>query len=201
MPMETRSTSADAIVAAACRLLAELGGQERLTLSAVAEAAHVSRPTLYRSFATREHLLEAISLRQEERFYVGLAAALTIVHTPAERLDAALGYLISYLDETFGTESLLREPGFVVRSLAISLDKQRATWVRLLGDALERVPAVRAKELSVEQAAELFLRLAYSHYLIPSPQPEVLLQCMRSMAGLRVKPTPPNRENSGELCG
>lgn len=185
--MEERTPSADAIVTAACGLLAKLGSHERLTLSAVAEAAGVSRPTLYRWFATRDDLLEAMSLRQEERFYEGLAAALEVQRTPAERLDAALGYLVTYLDETFGTESLLREPGFVVRSLAASLGKQRATWVRLLGDALARVPAVRAKELSVEQAAELFLRLAYSHYLIPSPQPEVLLLGMRSMAGLRVK--------------
>ena len=185
--MSERITSADAIVAAACRLLAELGSHERLTLSAVAESAGVSRPTLYRWFATRDDLLEAITQRQEERFYKGLAAALEIQQSPAERLDAALGYLVTYLDETFGTESLLREPGFVMRSLAASLDKQRATWVGLLGDALERAPAVRAKEITIEQAAELFLRLAYSHYLIPSPQPEVLLQCMRSMAGLRIK--------------
>jgi len=185
--MDKRTTSADAIVVAACRLLAQLGSHERLSLSAVAEAAGVSRPTLYRWFATREDLLEAISLRQEERFYEGLAAALEIETTPAERLDAALRYLVTYLDETLGTKSLMHEPGFVVRSLATSLPKQRATWARLVGDALARAPAVRAKDLSVEQAAELFLRLAYSHYLIPSPEPEVLLQCMRSMAGLRVK--------------
>jgi len=184
--MAQSTASADAIVTAACRLLAELGGHERLTLSAVAEAACVSRPTLYRWFATREHLLEAITLRQEHRFYQGLAAALEVQLTPARRLDAALAYLVTYLDETFGTESLLREPGFVMRSLAASLDKQRLIWVGLLGDALERVPAVRAKEISSEQAAELFLRLAYSHYLIPSSKPEVLLQCMRSMAGLKV---------------
>jgi AcrR family transcriptional regulator len=185
--MGERTASADAIVAAACRLLAELGTHERLTLSAVAEAAQVSRPTLYRWFPTREDLLEAMSLRQEHRFYEGLAEALEAARTPAARLDAALGYLVTYLDETFGVASPLVEPGFTVRSLAASLPKQKATWVRLLGDALVRVPAVKAGELSVEQAAELFLRLAYSHYLIPSPEPEVLLQCMRSMARLRVK--------------
>jgi TetR/AcrR family transcriptional regulator, repressor for uid operon len=185
--MEERTTSAEAIVAAACRLLAELGSHERLTLSAVAEAAGVSRPTLYRWFATREDLLEAISLRQEARFYEGLAAALDAEVTPAGRLDAALRYLVTYLDETLGTESVMREPGFVVRSLTASLQKQRTTWARLVGDALARVPAVRAKDISVEQAAELFLRLAYSHYLVPSPEHEVLLQGMRSMAGLRVK--------------
>lgn len=185
--MGERNASADAIVSAACRLLAELGSHEKLTLSAVAEAAQVSRPTLYRWFATRDDLLEAMSLRQEKRFYEGLAEALELEQTPAGRLDAALGYLVTYLDETFGQASPMMEPGFTVRSLAASLPKQKATWVRLVGDALARVPAVRAGDLSVEQAAELFLRLAYSHYLIPSPEPEVLLQCMRSMAGLRAK--------------
>jgi AcrR family transcriptional regulator len=185
--MAERPTSADAIVAAACRLLAELGNHERLTLSAVAEAAKVSRPTLYRWFATREDLLAAMSLHQETRFYEGLAEALAAERSPAARLDAALGYLVSYLDETFGKASPVVEPGFTVRSLTASLPKQTATWVRLLGDALARVPAVRAGELSVEQAAELFLRLAYSHYLIPSATPEELLQGMRSMAGLRAR--------------
>lgn len=184
--MEERAASADAIVTAACRLLAELGSDERLTISAVAEEAGVSRPTLYRWFPTREDLLEAISLHQEERFYEGLAAALEAQTTAAERLDAALRYLVTYLDETLGAASVMREPAFVLRSLAASLPKQRGTWARLVGDALVRVPAVRAKDISVEQAAELFLRLAYSHYLVPSPEPEVLLQCMRSMAGLRI---------------
>lgn len=185
--MRGRPRSADAIVAAACRLLAELGSHERLTLSAVAEAAQVSRPTLYRWFATREDLLEAISFHQENRFYEGLVQSLDMEDTAAGRLDAALGYLVTYLDETFGASSPLLEPGFTVRSLAASLPKQKATWVRLIGDSLARVPAVEAGELSVEQAAELFLRLAYSHYLVPSSEPGVLLHCMRSMAGLLAK--------------
>ena len=186
--MGDRSSSAEAIVDAACRLLAELGSSERLTLSAVATAAGVSRPTLYRWFATRDDLLEAMALRQESRFYDGLAEALGTERTPAGRLDAALRYLVTYLDETFGSGSMLLEPGFTIRSLAASLAKQRATWVRLVGDALARLPAVRTGELSVDQAAELFLRLAYSHYLIPSPEPETLLQCMRSLTGLRTRP-------------
>lgn len=185
--MGERTSSADAIVTAACRLLAKLGSHEKLTVSAVAEAAQVSRPTLYRWFATRDDLLEAMSLRQEKRFYEGLADALELERTPAARLDAALDYLVTYLDETFGPASPLMEPGFTVHALAASLPKQKATWVGLVGDALARVPAVEAGELSVEQAAELFLRLAYSHYLIPSPEPEVLLHCMRTMAGLRMK--------------
>ena len=43
---------------------------------------------------------------------------------------------------------------------------------------------MRQGRLSREQAAELFLRLAYSHYLVPHPDPEVLLANLRSFAGL-----------------
>ena len=46
------------------------------------------------------------------------------------------------------------------------------------------VPAVRLGHLSRKQAADLFLRLAYSHYLVPHQDPEVLLANMRSFAGL-----------------
>lgn len=185
--MGERNASAEAIVVAACRLVAELGSHDKLSLSAVAEAAGVSRPTLYRWFTTREDLIAAMAMHQEQRFYEGLAEALDVQRTPADRLDAALSYLVTYLDETFGVASPLIEPGVTVRTLTESLPKQTATWVRLLGNSLARVPAVRAGELSVEQAAEIFLRLAYSHYLIPSPEPQVLLQSMRSLAGLRVK--------------
>jgi hypothetical protein len=56
--------------------------------------------------------------------------------------------------------------------------------VQLLGDDFTRVPAVRAGGLSREQAAEVFIRLAYSHYLVPHPEPELLIAAMRSFAGL-----------------
>jgi hypothetical protein len=48
---------------------------------------------------------------------------------------------------------------------------------------------VRAGGLSREQAAEVFIRLAYSHYLVPHPEPEVLLASMRSFAGLTRRST------------
>ena len=61
------------------------------------------------------------------------------------------------------------------RSLNESLQPYATILARVLGDALLEVPAVQAGALSKEQAAELFLRMAYSHFLLPHPDPEVFL--------------------------
>jgi hypothetical protein len=54
----------------------------------------------------------------------------------------------------------------------------------MLGDALDEVPAVRSRRVTREQAAEVFLRLAYSQYLVPNSSAEELLATMRAFAGL-----------------
>ena len=180
-----RNATMETILDAARRLIVERTGPDRLSLSAVATEAEVSRPTLYRWFPTRDDLLAAITEYEEERFDRGLSEAVDSVRTPPERLDAALAYLVWFLDENLGPNAVTVDPAFALQSLAASLPRQVDSWVRLLGDALRRVPAVRSGELSVEEAAELFLRLAHSHYLVRHDDPIALLRAMRSMAGLR----------------
>jgi hypothetical protein len=95
-----------------------------------------------------------------------------------------LRYLITYLDESLGAEAIGVDPEFALQGLANELAPHVDALVRLLGDAFAQVPAVRTGALSREQAAEIFLRLAYSHYLVPHSDSEVLLAAMRSFAGL-----------------
>jgi AcrR family transcriptional regulator len=177
------STSAEAILAAALQAIAERG-PGKLTLSAVATAAGVSRPTLYRWFPTKDDLLAAITVYAEEQFDAGLRAVVDDGREPAERLDAALRYLVLYLDGSMGPDVIGVDPAFALRSLADSLAPAVDALVRLLGPAFDELPAVRVGELSPEQAAELFVRLAYSHYLVPHADPELLLATMRTLAGL-----------------
>lgn len=181
--MPSSSTSREAILAATRQAIVERG-PGKLTLSAIAAAAGVSRPTLYRWFPTKEDLLVAISAYEEEQFDIGLRAVIDAHRVPARRLDAALRYLVTYLDGLIGPDPIGAEPNFALRSLARSLPVQIDSLVRLLGDAFQQVPAVRGGALSREQAAELFLRIAYSHYLVPHPDPEVLLANLRSFAGM-----------------
>ena len=181
--MANQSTSAEAILAAARRAIA-VKGPGKLTLSAVAAAAGVSRPTLYRWFPTKDLLLTALTEYERAQFDQGLRAEIDVHRTPARRLDAALRYLLAYLDESMGPDPIGVDPAFALRSLHDSLGAQVEALVRLLGPALDQVPAVRTKTMTRAQAAEMFLRVAYSHYLVPHPDTDELLGTMRAFAGL-----------------
>jgi AcrR family transcriptional regulator len=179
----TRSTSAELILAAARRAIADKG-PGKLTLSEVAAAAGVSRPTLYRWFPTKDDLFAALTEYEQAQFFEGLRGVIDAHRTPARRLDAALRYLLTYLDESMGADPIGVDPAFALHSLNDSLSAQVETLVRLLGSALDQVPAVRTKAMSRAQAATMFLRVAYSHYLVPDPDSEELLTSMRAFAGL-----------------
>jgi len=177
------ATSVEAILAATRRVIAERG-PEKLRMSTIAAAAGVSRPTLYKWFPTKDDLLEAFTAYEEQLFDARLRDAIDAERTPGRKLAAALRLLVTYLDGLMGPDPVGADPAFALQSLASSLGRQTTSFVRLLGDAFDTVPAVRQGHLSRGQAAELFLRLAYSHYLVPHPDPEVLLANLRSFAGL-----------------
>jgi AcrR family transcriptional regulator len=178
-----QNTSAELILAATRRAIAAKG-PGGLTLSEVASAAGVSRPTLYRWFPTKDDLFTALTDYERAQFDEGLRVELDVHRAPARRLDAALRYLVTYLDESMGSDPIGVDPAFALRSLNDSLSAQVETLAALLGDALDQVPAVRTKAMTRTEAAEVFLRVAYSHYLVPHPDAEELLASVRTFAGL-----------------
>lgn len=182
--MNTSATTAEVILAAAQRTV-HACGSEKLTMSAVAAEAGVSRPTLYRWFPTKALLLGAIAARAVAQFDEGLQVLAADHADPAERLDAALRYLVGYLDDTSGADAIHVDAEFALQGLADSLPPHVDSFARVLDDALDEVPAVRAGSATREQAAELFLRVAYSQYLVPDPDPDRILEMVRAVAGLR----------------
>ncbi len=181
--MDSPSSSAESILAAARKVVAHRGPGQ-LTLSAVAAEAGVSRPTLYRWFPTKTALLTALSEHEERQFDEGLRAVIAAHRSPRRKLDATLRYIMTYLDEALPADPIGIDPAFCLESLARSLPPHVDILARLLDDGLAEVPAVRAGTLSKHGAAELFLRLAYSHYLVPHADPEALLASLSELAGL-----------------
>jgi AcrR family transcriptional regulator len=179
----TQSTSAELILTATRRAIMAKG-PGKLTLSEVAAAAGVSRPTLYRWFPTKADLFVALTDYERAQFDQGLEAEIAARRSPARQLDAALAFLVNYLDGTLGPDPISVDPAFALRSLRGSLPAQVETLVRLLGPLLDEVPAVASGVLSRAQVAEMFLRVAYSHYFVPHPYPAELLATLRTLAGL-----------------
>jgi AcrR family transcriptional regulator len=176
-------TTAETIVAAAMRSVRGRGPQ-KLTLSAVAAEAGVSRPTLYRWFPTKTLLLAAMTAYEVEQFDTGLQALADAYPNPAKRFDAALRYIVTYLDDTMGADSISADPEFALQSLADSLGSHITSVARVLSDALDQIPGVLRGALTREQGAEMLLRVAYSHYLVPDPDTKRLLATLRAFAGL-----------------
>ncbi len=173
-------------MAAARQAIAERGPR-RLTLSAVAAAAGVSRPTLYRWFPTKDDLLAAVTTVEKQQFDVGLEIAIESHRAPARRLDAALRYLVLYLDASKGPNPIGVDPAYALQSLERMLTPQVDALVRLLDGALDEIPSVGCGQITRDQAAEVLVRLAYSHYVVPSAEPEMLLMTIRRFAGLATR--------------
>ena len=174
----------DELILRAARRAIRTLGPGKLTLSAVAAEAGVSRPTLYRWFPNKALLLGALSAYEVEQFDLGLQATADAHCSPPTRLDATLRYLVTYLDGSMGTDPIGADPAFALQSLSDSLGPHIESLARVLGDALDELPTVRAGQLTRSQAAEMFLRVAYSHYLVPHCEPEELLATLRGFAGL-----------------
>ncbi|HEY3670455.1 MAG TPA: helix-turn-helix domain-containing protein [Acidimicrobiia bacterium] len=181
--MPAERTTADTILAAAQRSIRRRGPQ-KLSLSAVAEEAGVSRPTVYRWFPTKALLLAAITAYEVEQFDTGLQALADAYDGPTERFEAALRYMVTYLDETIGADAISADPAFALQSLADSLGPHIDSVAGVLGDALDQIPAVSAGSLTREEGAEMLLRVAYSHYLVPNPDPDRLVATLRRFAGI-----------------
>jgi AcrR family transcriptional regulator len=146
-------------------------GRRRLQLSDVAAEAGVSRPTLYRYFGSKDGLLEAFGLYEQDNFDAGIAAAMAGLTGP-DRLDAALRFIVDF-QSTYSLGSLAdTEPDHVLHQMKRSLPVMR-----------DRVARIISGENS-EVAAAAVVRIAVCHYMIGDGSPEEFLAELRLAAGL-----------------
>jgi AcrR family transcriptional regulator len=164
-PVETT----DRILQAAFDRIA-VAGLTRTTMEDVARAARVSRQTVYRYFASKERLITALVLREEEAFLEGAREAFAANDDLTDALEQAILFCLRFarehplLDRLLATDSETLLPYLTTRGQPVIA---RASQV--LRREIPRKAWVRAD--TVEAAVDALVRVIISHALSPSPRP------------------------------
>ncbi|MDQ2638546.1 MAG: TetR/AcrR family transcriptional regulator [Actinomycetota bacterium] len=147
-------------------------GMTKLSLSEVALEAGVSRPTLYRWFASKRELLDAFVV-WERQFYERAVADATADLPEDERLDAALRVIVDYQHAYPGLRMIDVEPERVIKRLS--------RVIPLMRHRLERLATGPDPALAVATA----VRVAVSHYLVRSDDDAQFLGQLRHAARIK----------------
>ena len=164
-PVEEATSTRRRILAATAEVLSR-NGQTKLSLSEVALQAAVSRPTLYRWFASKEELLEAFGLYERQMFDSGISQA-TAGLRGTDRLDAALRFIVEYQQSYSGVRIVDVEPEVAIDQLSRVIPLMRARLQRLLPGPNGAVKAATA------------IRVAVSHYTVRTDDADQFLAQLR----------------------
>jgi AcrR family transcriptional regulator len=160
-------------------------GVKRLGMQEIAEAAGVSRGTLYRYFPSKDSVLAAAADYDAVRFSHGLDAVLANAEQPEERIGAFMAYSFDFI-RTHPCRPLFEsESGFVIGYLLDHLPSLRDELVFRLGDALDTVPAVASGALGREQLADVIVRLFASSWIIPESDDASLVESVNHILQIR----------------
>lgn len=159
------------ILAATAEVLGR-NGTTKLSLSEVAAQAGVSRPTLYRWFASKEELISAFSRYERLAFDSGLSRA-TAGHKGLDKLDAALRFIVDYQHSSTGVRMIDIEPKQVLTNFSRIMPPMR--------EGLQQM--VPGPDAAVKAAAAI--RIAISHYIVRGDDAEDFLAQLRQAVGIK----------------
>lgn len=159
------------ILVATAEVLAR-SGQTKLSLSEVALQAAVSRPTLYRWFASKQELLDAFGIYERQMFESGIAK-ITAGLRGTDRVDAAMRFIVEYQQSYSGVRLVDIEPEVVIERLAHIIPAMRSQLEKLLPGPNGAVKAATA------------VRVAVSHYIVRSDDDDQFLAQLRHAVGIK----------------
>ena len=170
VPPDAEVSTRRRILAATFVVLAR-SGRKKLLLSDVAAEAKVSRQTLYRYFPSKEALLDAFGLYEQDNFDAGISSAMAGLRGH-ERLDAALQFVVDF-QRTYSLGFLAdTEPEHVLTQMARVMPILQGRIARLIQGE------------NAELAAATIVRVAVCHYLVGGEDREQFLAELRYAAGI-----------------
>lgn len=160
-------------------------GPEKLSMTDVCEHAGVSRGTLYRYFRSKEDVLEAVGRHVESGVEAAIVAAARSPQGEEDRLQAVLKAFVSHGAEYPETSQTLEaEPAFVLAFVRQALPRYAEIITTEAGDVVAQTPAVRNGTTTVARTVDLLLLLTGTHYFVPHPNPQRLVELTLQMPGL-----------------
>ena len=170
---ETGDPMRERILRAAFKVLSR-HGYAKLNLSDVAAQAGISRPTLYKSFKSKDDLLLAFGQFELQLLREDLDRAIG-GHTGRDRVDALLHFLVEFYT-SYQMRGLIEiEPGLVLEQMAASLP--------VLVDLM--TPVLAGQVADAQAVAQALVRISVCHYLIPGYDDDRMLDQLRAAAGVR----------------
>lgn len=162
----TRARILDAAVEEATRV-----GLERVTVEQVVRTSGLGRMTVYRRFARRDDLIEALVVREGERFLAAVAAGLEGGVEPAERLAEGFVAAMRFAhDHPLLRRLAYADPGSVTATVAAN----DALLLRMGSDfivatVLGEDPTAPSR--AAQRVADLFARLFLTYVALPPGDP------------------------------
>jgi AcrR family transcriptional regulator len=156
-----------------------------VTMADIASAAGVSRQTLYNEFGSRDEFAQAFVIREGERFFEGVEAAVRAhLDDPRAAVDAALEVFLRSAGEDPLVRLLLSDDGtggmlpFVTTQGMPVVQWATARLTATIEEGWPEAPADKARLL-----AETLVRLAISHITAPGDSPETTAAATGELLG------------------
>ncbi|HWH29870.1 MAG TPA: TetR family transcriptional regulator [Mycobacteriales bacterium] len=173
-------------------------GWESVTVSAVASAIGVSRPTFYKEFANKQALGEALVRRETERFLTGVAAVLDEHggQDPQAAISAAVHFTLEEASRNPLLHAVLTSTRGGDESLLPLLTTRSGPLLEAATRALSGWFSAHLPHLPPDEVAEgvdAVVRLVVSHLVLPAAPPEQTARRLARLATryLGVEPRPP----------
>ncbi len=168
-------------------------GITRLSIRGIAEAAGVSRGTVYRYFQNKEEVLLAVSVFDQQRYNQGVRQAVDAATPGIDQLRAHLEYSFGFLANHPSRWMVEHEPLFLLGYLTEQLPAMGRALEKALGDVLKGAAVVRSGRLKTSELADLIVRTLVSAYLLPGANVEAPLDAIAELITEDFELVRPNR--------